>query len=286
MEFLRLQADDYESALRLARQKWGSAVRVHTRRDIPAGRGAVRCEITFYLIDLAKQKRFEAEAHRDFLLKANGIPISRVAELVFWQEIEAMQQAEVEVRLIESLFESIDYTRGLDRRYHLLLGDEAKALAPGLAVYHRGREGKKVAILQLGGEDLAFAEAVARHALPLYTAATSRDAHALLALLEAYDRVVVIADDEGLLAPIDDQSLTRILVTPVVPVEMSGIDALLVTGLEEATTVGPLLAYLLESSVAFLYIVDGMGDVRLADSSVLLTRLRGFTLDLEALSFV
>jgi hypothetical protein len=286
VEFLRLQADDYESALRLARQKWGSAVRVHTRRDIPAGRGAVRCEITFYLVDLAKQKRFEAAAHRDSLLEANGIPKSRIAERVTWQEIEAMQQAEVEVHLIEALFASIDYSRGLDRRYQLLLGDEAKALAPGLAVCHRGQEGKKVAILLLGGEDLAFSEAVARHALPLYSAANLQEAHALFAPLEAYDRVVVIADDEGLLAPIDDQDLTRILVTGVVPVAMSGIDALLVTGLEEAATVGPLLAYLLESSVAFLYIVDGMGDVRLADSSVLLTRLRGFTLDLEALSFV
>lgn len=287
MEFLRLESDDYESALRLARQKWGSAVRVHTRRDIPAARGSVRCEITFYLVDLSKQVRFDPKEHLQGILNANAIPAGLCASKDAWASIETMQQAEVEVHLIEELFTSIDYTAALDRRFVHLIGAEAAAMAPRLALYHRAKERKKVAILNLGHDDPSLIEAAARYSLPLYHAAIQSEFDALREALDRYERVVLLAADDGMLHLIDGGALTRVLVTDAsVAIERDDVDALLVTGLERAERIGALLAHLVQSKVTFAYVADEEGEVESAGSAALLSRLVGFSLDLEALSFV
>jgi flagellar biosynthesis protein FlhF len=62
MEFKTIVADDYDSALRQARTEYGSAVRVHARRDFVARTGLHRhgaCEITFYLVQPAKAEEPE-----------------------------------------------------------------------------------------------------------------------------------------------------------------------------------------------------------------------------------
>ena len=286
MEFLRLESDDYESALRLAREKWGSAVRVHTRRDIPVARGPTRCEITFYLVDLSKQVRFDPQEHREKILKANDIPAGLSASADVWASIETMQQAEVEVRLIEELFTSIDYTAGLGRRFVHLMGAGAAAMAPRLALYHRAKERKKVAILTLGSDEPSLVEAAALYSLPLYHATGRAEFEALGETLERYERVVLLAPDDAMRSLIEGEALTRLLVTDATALERDDADALLVTGLEKAEKIGALLAYLVQSKVTFAYTADDEGEVRAADSSALLSRLVGFTLDLEALSFL
>ncbi len=285
MEFLSLEADDYESALRLAREKWGSAVRVHTRRDVPGARGSVRCRITFYLVDLSRQVRFDPEAHREHLLAANAIPAHLCASGKVWASIETMQQAEVEVRLIEQLFSSIDYTGGLDRRFHLLVGAGAREAAPNLAVYYRAKEGKKVAILSFADADPSLSEAALRLSLPLYHASGESEPEELVQTLERYERVVLLSSGDEMPSLVDERELTRILVTTAAVTERGDVDAVLVTDLDKAQSVGPLLAYLADAGVVFAYVADEQGEVRAADSAALLSRLNGFSLDLASLSF-
>ncbi len=286
MEFLHLEADDYESALRLAREQWGSAVRVHTRRDIPTARGAARCRISFYLVDLSKQVRFDPEAHLHALLEANAIPAGLCNKKEeAWASLNTMQQAEVEVRLIETLFTPIDYATGLDRRVLHLIGEGASAMAPLLAVHHRAKEGERVAILNLAAEDLGLAEAAARYSLPLLHGLQEAELESLDSSLARYERVVLLAPDDGHLGPIDEREVTRILVTGPSGTRSADVDAVLVTDLESAERIGPLLAYLVRSKVAFAYVVDEHGELRRAASAALLSRLVGFSLDLEALSF-
>ncbi len=53
MEFITLDAQDYETALKEARTTYGTSVRVHTRKDYQVKKGLKkmrRCTITFYLV--------------------------------------------------------------------------------------------------------------------------------------------------------------------------------------------------------------------------------------------
>ena len=53
MEFITLDAQDYETALKEARTTYGTSVRVHTRKDYQLKKGMrkeTRCTITFYLV--------------------------------------------------------------------------------------------------------------------------------------------------------------------------------------------------------------------------------------------
>ncbi|MGH0053567.1 MAG: hypothetical protein ACQ5SW_09290, partial [Sphaerochaetaceae bacterium] len=91
MEFLTLEAEDYEHALKEARIQWGSAVRVHTRKDFQVKKGLrseKRCRITFYLIEEQKPSEattedtpvFNAQEHLAYLLEQNEIPPTRVGQ--------------------------------------------------------------------------------------------------------------------------------------------------------------------------------------------------------------
>jgi hypothetical protein len=283
VEFLRLEAADYESALRLAREEWGSAVRVHTRRDIVGARGAKSCEITFYIVDLDSMDRFDPKGHLEQLLEVNGIKSDLEAINALRQESEHLQYAEIEVRLIEILFSSINYTTTPEQRFILLVGDGAASVAPSLALYYRAREGKRVALLAVGEEDPSLPGEAERLALPYYHAFGTEEVEGLSSTLAEYEHVLVVGDGTALPEGTD---LYRIAVVHAGSLDGEVGDALLVTDLAEARHAGELLSHLSEHPVAFAFVKDSEGDVRSADSSALLRCLTGFTLDLEALSFL
>ncbi|HKL58336.1 MAG TPA: hypothetical protein VJ863_00430, partial [Sphaerochaeta sp.] len=67
MEFITLDAQDYETALTEARTTYGTSVRVHTRNDYQTKKGLKkesRCTITFYLV---KESIAEDEILQDHL---------------------------------------------------------------------------------------------------------------------------------------------------------------------------------------------------------------------------
>lgn len=282
MEFMRLEANDYESALRLARERWGSAVRVHTRRDIVGPRGAKSCEITFYIVDRAATVRFDPKGHLDRLLKANAISAELDEVKALRAECEQLQYAEIEVRLIEALFASINYGGTHTPRLVLLQGAHAGTVAPALAVFFRARLGKRVAILSAGVDDPTLVDETTRLALPYYRRADLQERGPL----DGYEHVIIIGDQEQVAEYFFDKELHRIGVVTADALESEGLDALLVTGLETAHQAGQLVSHLVTHQVAFAFITDSEGEVQSADSSSLLSRFVGFTLDLKALSFL
>jgi len=67
VEFITLDAQDYETALKEARTVYGTSVRVHTRKDYQIKRGMrkqMRCTITFYLV---KERLLDEETLQDRL---------------------------------------------------------------------------------------------------------------------------------------------------------------------------------------------------------------------------
>jgi len=74
VEFITLDAQDYETALKEARLTYGTSVRVHTRKDYQVKKGLkkeTRCTITFYLVkerilgDEAIQENLHSTENRD-----------------------------------------------------------------------------------------------------------------------------------------------------------------------------------------------------------------------------
>jgi flagellar biosynthesis protein FlhF len=67
VEFITLDAQDYETALKEARTEYGPSVRVHTRNDYQIRKGMKkqrRCTITFYLV---KERSLDEETLQDHL---------------------------------------------------------------------------------------------------------------------------------------------------------------------------------------------------------------------------
>ncbi|MBG0766841.1 MAG: hypothetical protein H0S77_04490 [Spirochaetaceae bacterium] len=211
MEFLTLEAEDYEHALREARTQWGSAVRVHARKDFQVKRGLhseKRCRITFFLVDetepteesMAEEPVFNAEEHLSFLIEQNEIPATKV-ELIksmLLPEGKPLGQAELEVQFFQFLLEDLQFEDAIQQRYVVLVGPAGVGKTTSLvklAIHLRAKEGKKVALLSFDVHRPGALEQVRgfakEYSLPLYEATDAGVLAGLLDILETYDHVLV-----------------------------------------------------------------------------------------------
>ncbi|MFA5447722.1 MAG: hypothetical protein WC233_05550 [Sphaerochaeta sp.] len=281
MEFLRLEADDYESALRLAREQWGSAVRIHTRRDLKGGRKGKGCEITFYLVDLSKQQRFKTERHLDRLLELNAIDEGLDTIVELRTNCVNLQEAELEMRLIEAILHSIDYHSSFEERYLAVDGEEATDIAIKLAL-HLKQHGKQVTLLSGGEEPSIISEHAQEHGLAIHAPSETQ-------VLETFDHVISIG------APTDgDGRPTHSFVAVDVQRAVQSVDdlthhdSLILTNFSTLEKVGPLLSILGSHPAPLAFIAEtGQTEQPLhqAGASIFLPKLKGFILDLDALSF-
>lgn len=287
MEFLRLEAEDYESALRQARERWGSAVRVHTRRDFLV-RGTRRCEITLYLVDLSDRKPpFDGAAHLTYLLNLNAIP-SVLTQL--HDEAGDLEQSTLEVRLIEDLFSSINYSDTQLKRYVTLIGAPGSgrtSTAVKLAVHLRARLGKKVALLGIGD---GIRQLASTYSLPLYNAAAQQRVEEELV---QYDHIIL---DGSVQAPVQEDQQTQITVLSAhAQVEQMAVEyrryhahSVIITHLDIQGSMGQALAFLQTSGANLAFLSDGPlipDDFHPGSSTPFIARLMGFSLELDDLSF-
>ncbi|MBI9095781.1 MAG: hypothetical protein JEY71_12975 [Sphaerochaeta sp.] len=117
MEFLTLDAQDYETALKEARTVYGTSVRVHTRKDYQIKKGLKklrRCTITFYLV---REKPLDEETLQDLLSSREDTGESEDTEKI--ERIERddgsnligspIESSEHQQRLLKDLLEENDF---------------------------------------------------------------------------------------------------------------------------------------------------------------------------------
>ncbi len=216
MEFLTLEAEDYEHALREARTQWGgTAVRVHTRKDFQVKKGGMRkekrCRITFFLVEeqepieeaVVEDPVFNAEEHLSYLMEQNEIPSARIEQIksmLLPDEKPLGGQAELEVQFFQFLLEDLQFEDAIQHRYVVLVGPaggvgKTTSLVK-LAIHLRAKEGKKVALLSFDVHRPGALEQVRffakEYSLPLYEATDAGGVlSGLLDILETYDHVLV-----------------------------------------------------------------------------------------------
>lgn len=323
MEFLSLEASDYESALRQARSEHGNAVRIHTRKDFTKGSLLAkqkRCAITYYLVkeraltpepEPVEVKVFNAEAYLANLLTSNDIPLS-FHEQVFAGKIEH-SQTEIEVQLLQSLFEGIQFEDEIGSKFAIFVGAAGVGKTTTLvktALYLRAQKGKKVALLSFDTQRTGSVEQIRQFArefaLPLYEASDESALAGLLASLKGFDHILVdtsgrSAKDEelkafldGMLAVLPFQGCSTYLVVSASHKESDllaqqqlfakqRVKAIICTKLDETNGIGNLLSFVQKSDVPLLFLADGQTipqDFHPASAAYLMTRLQGFSLDL------
>jgi len=130
MEFLTFQGKDYDEAVKRARQKYGSAVRIHTRTTlIPSFRKKGGCQITCYLVEEKKEpsdtvKKAEDDPPASIAASSEVISnmrktlinndfsedlITSVISQMVWAD--AKDLTEMELRLVNSLVDSAKIDR-------------------------------------------------------------------------------------------------------------------------------------------------------------------------------
>lgn len=323
MEFLNLEASDYESALRQARSEHGNAVRIHTRKDFSKRSFLTkqkRCAITYYLVEEkapiseAEPPRiegFNAEAYLADLLTTNDIPLS------FQQQLFAVKaehsQAEIEVQLLQYLFEGVQFEDGISSKFAIFVGAAGVGKTTTLvktALYLRARKGKKVALLSFDTHRIGSVEQIRQFArefaLPLYEASDESALVGLLPSFEDFDHILVdtsgrSAKDEelktflnGMLTVLPSQECSIYLVVGASFKESDlltqqqlfashRIQAIICTKLDETRGIGNLLSFVKQSDLPLLCLTDGQAipeDFHPASAAYLMTRLQGFSLDL------
>lgn len=327
MEFLTLEASDYESALRQARSQYGNAVRIHTRKDFSKGSVFAkqkRCVITFYLVEAKQQPPqnesaspvvFDAESYLSMLLFSNDVPPSlhQAAKQQLLAGNVERNQTEIEVELLQFLFEGVQFEDEITTKFAILLGSAGIGKTTTLiktALYLTSQKGKKVALLSLDtqrsgslGQIRQFAQ---EFSLPLYESASADDLARLLDDFAAYDHILVdtcgiSAKDEQMKVFLTD--MLSVLPSPmcssylVVSASCKGSDllaqqdmfashqlkAIICTKLDETKGIGTLLGFAQQSGLPLLSLTDGQAipeDFHAASASYLMNRLQGFSLDL------
>ena len=114
MEFITLDAQDYETALKEARTTYGTSVRVHTRKDYLLKKGMkkqTRCTITFYLV---KERLVDDEVFQESIEKIEEIEHIKNREtkdikdiLPSW--IKPLEAGKSQQELLKSLLEENDF---------------------------------------------------------------------------------------------------------------------------------------------------------------------------------
>lgn len=323
MEFLTLEASDYESALRKARSEYGASVRVHTRKDFQAGpslRPQKRCRITFYLVQEPKAEEppveevFDPQAHLEKLVGANALEPEYHAALAkaLISPQKTIGKAELEVGLLEALFDTIQFESKINEKFLVLVGNAGVGKTTTLiklALNLRGKEGKKVALLssdiQRPGAMQQVRELAKVYALELYEAVDGTISPSMLGRLQGYDHVLV--DTSGRSEKDDEQRTFHMMDTLssqdcrfLLAVSASSkledllshramfsdynLGGLVVTKLDETHSIGNILSFIHKTDLALYYLTDGQAipeDFHRADASVLVPLLQGFSLDLS-----
>lgn len=230
MEFLTIDALDYETALKEARALYGSLVRVHTRKDYTAKKGLRRerrCAITFYLVreqepaEQEPQVAIEQPEPRAKLQDPVGDQQLFIAELLqandFTDEyvdlaIKALAEdpkdasnEELQMRLLEYIIESVSINHELyahPQHYFVLLGPTGvgktttlvkMAMLYGMIVQESSP--MKVALLSLDSYRTGASNQIEQFSkdlgLDLYHAHSEEELSRLLKKLDAYSLVLV-----------------------------------------------------------------------------------------------
>lgn len=128
MEFIQIEAKDYDEAIKIARQRYGAAVRIHSRCIFPASFGKKGyCKIECYLIEdnsiededdkvIEKPKSIEAPsgviAEMRKTLLDNDFSSSLIDKVIgdlVWED--AKDLTEMELRLVNALVDSAEVNR-------------------------------------------------------------------------------------------------------------------------------------------------------------------------------
>ncbi|MGD1820818.1 MAG: hypothetical protein ACPKOI_13215 [Pleomorphochaeta sp.] len=178
MEFLTIEAKDYDDAIKIARQRYGSTVRIHSFRNIPSSFVKKSCcEITCYLIDQKKEDNSEkTEIEKPVSIEAPSEVVANMRKILYnndfstplidkvigelvWQD--AKDITEMELSIVNGLIDSakIDRENMLNPpKYFVLHGSSAvgktvSLLKLSLLYSSKIEESsrRKVAILSLGG---------------------------------------------------------------------------------------------------------------------------------------
>ncbi len=322
MEFLTLESADYESALRQARREYGNAVRVHTRKDFSKGSALSRkqaCRITFYLVaesplpkveeEVQQQETYDAVAYLQSLLLANDLPPSLAGEFAL---ASGSEKAEVEILLVRRLFEELAFADQVARKFLVLVGLAGVGKTTSLvkaALFLRSRQGRKVAVVSFDVHRIGAVQQVRElcrnFSLPLFEADSVQAVQSIMPSLTEFDHVFVdtsgssIKDEflrqdlQSLLTVLPQDQTSRILtinasakvgdlLSQYEEFGSHALDSVIVTKLDETSTIGNILTFLDKSKLALLYVADGQEipeDFAQAEASVLVPRLKLFSLD-------
>jgi len=322
LEFLTLESTDYESALRQARREYGNAVRVHTRKDFSKGSALSRkqaCRITFYLVaespmpneeeEVQQQEPYDAVAYLQSLLLANDLPPSLAEEFAL---ASGSEKAEVEILLVRRLFEELAFADQVARKFLVLVGLAGVGKTTSLvkaALFLRSHQGRKVAVLSFDVHRIGAVQQVRElcrnFSLPLFEADSVQAVQSLMPSLSEFDHVFVDTSGSSIKDEFLRQDLQALLT--VLPLEQTSriltinasakvgdllsqyeefgshaLDSVIVTKLDETSTIGNILTFLDKSKLALLYVADGQEipeDFSQAEASVLVPRLKLFSLD-------
>ncbi len=364
MEFITLDALDYETALNEARTAYGTSVRVHTRKDYLLKKGLKkesRCTITFYLVkekdsdeeallhEIGEQSQTNAKTNAEVgtidlhldthivgathqqqllaaLLEENDFAQSYIQEvseaLLTGRQFETLQ--ELEMALLEHVIETVSinhsqYTK--PKQFFVLLGPTGVGKTTTMvkmamfylkSLYESPDE--KVALLSLDSYRTGATNQIELFSrdfgLDLFHAHSEEALSELLPVLQAYDLVLV--DTMGKSANQGELSLHLKSLLMVLPQEKCSfalalsashknrdlerfvklfssypLESLVITKLDETEDIGNVLSISRTSDLPLLFFTNGQkvpDNLLKATVEVILSYLRGFTLDLQALS--
>ena len=355
MDFLTLDAQDYETALKEARTQYGSSVRVQTRKDYLVKKGMKkrrRCTITFYLLhekpsdvdetigqDVRKiqtedggqplESPIDGKSQQQqlvtTLLDGNDFTEAYVGEAVtaLLAERQFETHEELEMALLEHIIESVSFNHGQyvnPKQFFVLLGPTGVGKTTTLvkmAMFYlksrfKGSE-DKVALVSLDSYRTGATNQIELFCkdfgLDLFHAHSEEELSSLLPTLETYELVLV--DTMGKSANQGELALHLKSLLMVLPEEKCScalaisashksrdlerfvklfstypLESLVVTKLDETEDIGNVLSVSKASNLPLLFFTNGQKvpeNLLKATSEVILSYLKGFSLDLQAL---
>ena len=350
MDFISLDAKDYETALQEARTAYGASVRVHTRKDYLAKRGLKkqrRCTITFYLVEererteetleaeqtqetpKALDSPIEGQSHQQQLLASlladNDFSESYVQEamatLLADKQFEILE--ELEMALLEHIIENVAFNHAQyanPKKFFVLLGPAGVGKTTTLVKialfylnYLYKRSEGKVALVSLDSYRTGATDQIELFSkdfgLDLFHAHSEEELSELLPILNTYSLVLV--DTMGKSANQGELALHLKSLLMVLPQDECScalaisashksrdldrfiklfssypLESLVVTKLDETEDIGNILSVSKDSGLPLLFFTNGQKvpeNLLKATSEVILSYLRGFSLDLKAL---
>jgi len=280
------------------------------------------CKITFYLVaehpveqsvedeEIPQEASYDALAYLQSLLLANDLPPTFADEFAL---ASASEKAEVEILLVRRLFEDLVFADQVTRKFQVLVGLAGVGKTTSLvkaALFLRSRQSRnKVAVLSFDvhrvGAVQQVRELCKNYSLPLFEAETVQAVQDLMPSLLKFDHVFVDTsgssskddflrqDLQSLLSILPSEQTSRILtisasakvgdlLSQYEEFGSQALDSVIVTKLDETSTIGNILTFLDKSKLALLYVADGQEipeDFAQAEASVLIPRLQLFSLD-------